>query len=51
MQNNKKTGNGRIKVKTKGEGDFISRKHQQRKLNINYQSSELVKSFSVMNVS
>lgn len=51
MQNNKKIGNGWIKVKTKGVGNFISRKHQQRKLKINCQSSELVKSFSVMNVS
>lgn len=29
MQNSKKTGNGGIKVNTKGEGDFISRKYQQ----------------------
>lgn len=48
MQNNKKIGNGGIKVKTKGVGNFISRKHQQRKLKINCQSSELVKSFSVL---
>lgn len=50
-QNNKKKRNGGIKVKTKGEGEFISRKHQHRKLKINCQSSGLVKIFSVMNVS